>query len=349
MTTRYEAIDAAAARIRRAHETRTPARNLRDLLDGSDVDAGYAVQEINTGHWLESGRRLVGRKIGRIGVGFYASKAYAETHGLPSRREEWKDHRIVSFGGVAAEVELAKWLAHVTEGGTTALRCVADADLVQAVGPAADRRLVQLRILAIGQPPQVLARNQRHHDLPMDAEVVLEVFAQGEDRTEQKRDRERIVGFRQPVGEDPDHQSSQELNAGAESQPDRVDEEDGLIAVAGDMRLQPEMFHQQNRLPENEDQSERGADREQKDVETVLGGIQRVAGPEQRREAQNRAAETAEQRPEQPLDVAARGIGQKPFHLAASRRSRDTGPPWRARVCESAVSSKVHNQRQRAT
>ncbi|NIJ42528.1 DNA-binding transcriptional LysR family regulator [Parvibaculum indicum] len=76
---------------------------------------------------------VVGRKIGRIGVGFYASKAYAETHGLPSRREEWKDHRIVSFGGVAAEVELAKWLAHVTEGGTTALRCVADADLVQAV------------------------------------------------------------------------------------------------------------------------------------------------------------------------------------------------------------------------
>lgn len=76
---------------------------------------------------------VVGRKIGRIGVGFYASRAYAEAHGLPSRREEWKDHRIVSFGGVAAEVELAKWLAHVTEGGTTALRCVADADLVQAV------------------------------------------------------------------------------------------------------------------------------------------------------------------------------------------------------------------------
>ena len=76
---------------------------------------------------------VVGRKIGRIGVGFYASKAYAETHGLPSRREEWQDHRIVSFGGVAAEVELAKWLAHVTEGGKTALRCVADADLVQAV------------------------------------------------------------------------------------------------------------------------------------------------------------------------------------------------------------------------
>ena len=76
---------------------------------------------------------VVGRKIGRIGVGFYASRAYAEAHGLPSRREEWKDHRIVSFGGIAAEVELAKWLAHVTQDATIALRCIADADLVQAV------------------------------------------------------------------------------------------------------------------------------------------------------------------------------------------------------------------------
>ena len=76
---------------------------------------------------------VVGRKIGRIGVGFYASAAYADAHGLPSRREEWKDHRVVSFGGIAAEVELAKWLAHVTQGATTALRCIADADLVQAV------------------------------------------------------------------------------------------------------------------------------------------------------------------------------------------------------------------------
>ncbi len=100
MTTRYEAIDAAAARIRRAHETRTPARNLRDLLDGSDVDAGYAVQEINTGHWLESGRRLVGRKIGltsravqsQLGVDqpdygmLWADMAYADGEPIPFHR-----------------------------------------------------------------------------------------------------------------------------------------------------------------------------------------------------------------------------------------------------------------------
>lgn len=76
---------------------------------------------------------VVGRKIGRIGVGFYASQSYAQAHGLPSRREEWKDHRIIGFGGRAAEVELADWLAHVTQGARVALRCFSDADLVQAV------------------------------------------------------------------------------------------------------------------------------------------------------------------------------------------------------------------------
>jgi len=76
---------------------------------------------------------VVGRKIGRIGVGFYASQGYAQQYGLPSRREEWKEHRIVGFGGRAAEVELADWLAHVTQGARVALRCFSDADLVQAV------------------------------------------------------------------------------------------------------------------------------------------------------------------------------------------------------------------------
>ncbi|MBX3446468.1 MAG: LysR family transcriptional regulator [Parvibaculaceae bacterium] len=76
---------------------------------------------------------VVGRKIGRIGVGFYASQSYAEQFGLPSKREEWKDHRIVGFGGRAAEVELADWLAHVTQGARVVLRCFSDADLLQAV------------------------------------------------------------------------------------------------------------------------------------------------------------------------------------------------------------------------
>lgn len=62
--TRDETIEAAAARLRGAHERGEPCRNLRDLLDAGDVEAGYAVQELNTRHWERAGRRIVGRKIG---------------------------------------------------------------------------------------------------------------------------------------------------------------------------------------------------------------------------------------------------------------------------------------------
>jgi len=97
---RDEGIAAAAARLRQAHDSLTPCRNLRDLLAEGDVDAAYAVQRINTGHWQEAGRRLVGRKIGltsaavqrQLGVEqpdygmLYADMAYADAEAIPFDR-----------------------------------------------------------------------------------------------------------------------------------------------------------------------------------------------------------------------------------------------------------------------
>ncbi len=57
-------IEEAAAAIRRAHETATPCSAVRDGLARNDAETGYAVQELNTRHWIDQGRRLVGRKIG---------------------------------------------------------------------------------------------------------------------------------------------------------------------------------------------------------------------------------------------------------------------------------------------
>lgn len=37
---------------------------LRDLLEPRDAAGAYAIQQINTRHWLAEGRRIVGRKIG---------------------------------------------------------------------------------------------------------------------------------------------------------------------------------------------------------------------------------------------------------------------------------------------
>jgi len=98
--TREPAIQAAAARLLQAHDAATPCRNLRDLLDPADVDAGYAVQEINTRAWLDRGRRIVGRKIGltspavqrQLGVDqpdygmLWADCAYADAEPIPVHR-----------------------------------------------------------------------------------------------------------------------------------------------------------------------------------------------------------------------------------------------------------------------
>src|SRR5437899_4570085 len=40
---------------------------------------------------------LVGRRIGRLGTGFYASRAYVAGRKLPERRDAWKGHSITGF------------------------------------------------------------------------------------------------------------------------------------------------------------------------------------------------------------------------------------------------------------
>nr|BAH89311.1 2-hydroxypenta-2,4-dienoate hydratase [uncultured bacterium]BAH89754.1 2-hydroxypenta-2,4-dienoate hydratase [uncultured bacterium]BAH89953.1 2-hydroxypenta-2,4-dienoate hydratase [uncultured bacterium] len=58
-------IEAAADRLWTAWESGSPAAPVRDLLDQGDLEAAYAVQEINTKRWLASEERILsGRKIG---------------------------------------------------------------------------------------------------------------------------------------------------------------------------------------------------------------------------------------------------------------------------------------------
>jgi 2-keto-4-pentenoate hydratase len=59
------AIEEAAAILRKADESRIPVAPVRDLLGTrTDIDAAYAVQELNTARWTAEGRRVSGRKIG---------------------------------------------------------------------------------------------------------------------------------------------------------------------------------------------------------------------------------------------------------------------------------------------
>lgn len=76
---------------------------------------------------------LVGRKIARAGVAFYASRAYAARHGLPASRNEWAEHVLIGFAGEAAEAELARWARHVTRNAPTHIRCSSMPDILRAV------------------------------------------------------------------------------------------------------------------------------------------------------------------------------------------------------------------------
>lgn len=54
----------AADQLWDAWNSGKPTAPIRELIGETDVEAAYAVQEINTSRWLEEGRRLSGRKIG---------------------------------------------------------------------------------------------------------------------------------------------------------------------------------------------------------------------------------------------------------------------------------------------
>jgi 2-keto-4-pentenoate hydratase len=54
----------AAKRIRDACISGVPIAPLHAAFSSDDVATGYAIQDINTNHWIDEGRKLVGRKIG---------------------------------------------------------------------------------------------------------------------------------------------------------------------------------------------------------------------------------------------------------------------------------------------
>ncbi|WP_345603907.1 2-keto-4-pentenoate hydratase [Pseudonocardia adelaidensis] len=63
-TSLSDEVHAAADRLLRAAEARTPCAPVRELLPESSVSVGYAVQSLLTRARLDRGRRVVGRKIG---------------------------------------------------------------------------------------------------------------------------------------------------------------------------------------------------------------------------------------------------------------------------------------------
>ena len=76
---------------------------------------------------------LVGRKIARLGVGFYASRDYAARRPLPAHRDDWKHHSVVGFADRASNAELGRWSDHVARQASVVMRCSSQADMLAAV------------------------------------------------------------------------------------------------------------------------------------------------------------------------------------------------------------------------
>lgn len=83
---------------------------------------------------VDSGdENLIGRKIGRLGTGFYASQDYAAGRLLPERREEWKGHSVIGFADQASNAHLGRWSDTITRYGTLVMRCSSQGDMLAAV------------------------------------------------------------------------------------------------------------------------------------------------------------------------------------------------------------------------
>jgi DNA-binding transcriptional LysR family regulator len=75
---------------------------------------------------------LIGRRIGRLGTGFYASRDYAARRKLPERRDEWRDHSIIGFADQVSNAHLARWSDLITRPGTVVMRCSSQGDMLAA-------------------------------------------------------------------------------------------------------------------------------------------------------------------------------------------------------------------------
>ena len=82
---------------------------------------------------VDSGEEnLIGRKVGRLGTGFYASRDYAARRQLPERRDEWKGHSVIGFADRESNAHLARWSDLITRQGTVVMRCSSQGDMLAA-------------------------------------------------------------------------------------------------------------------------------------------------------------------------------------------------------------------------
>jgi 2-keto-4-pentenoate hydratase len=122
-----ETMEAVAGRLREAERTLHPIAPFAEELGEGNISGAYAVQRLNVQHWISSGRRRVGRKIGltsktvqqQLGVDQpdYGT-LFSDTeigHGDSIRREQFIAPRVEAEIALVLERDITESDASVSE------------------------------------------------------------------------------------------------------------------------------------------------------------------------------------------------------------------------------------------
>jgi 2-keto-4-pentenoate hydratase len=139
-----------AARLRGAYQGGA-VPPLRDGLAAADGDGAYAVQAINTRHWRDAGRQIVGRKIGLTAAAVQAQLGVSQPDfGVLFDDMRVPDAGILEMGRVLqpkAEAEVALVLGRGIEGSGVSRQSLADSvDHVRVAIEIVDSRIADWRI-----------------------------------------------------------------------------------------------------------------------------------------------------------------------------------------------------------
>jgi DNA-binding transcriptional LysR family regulator len=112
---------------------RYPALKVEFVMSDRYLDLGKGEADIALRSGDTDDGELVGRKIGDSIWAVYASRRYAERHGLPANARELQQHSLVAFDETMARHRAAKWLHEVAPDGNVVARNNSVLGLVYAV------------------------------------------------------------------------------------------------------------------------------------------------------------------------------------------------------------------------
>ncbi|MBT8236765.1 MAG: fumarylacetoacetate hydrolase family protein [Bacteroidia bacterium] len=124
-------MEAAALRLQEADAKKTVCPPVRDIIGTADLDAAYAVQQINTERRIESGARVVGHKIGLTAAVVQEQLGVDQPDfGLLWDDKEVKDGGVISVSELMqpkAEAEIAFVLGKDLDGDQISPEDIVDA------------------------------------------------------------------------------------------------------------------------------------------------------------------------------------------------------------------------------